>query len=95
MIAFAKVTGSGQITIPVELRRKHNIVTGDRVKIAENLAGQIVISPTNYTAKDLDGIFAPLPGVNIDGDFDDLIAEAFEQGVDRKVAELNDGYDPR
>ena len=95
MIAFARVTGSGQITIPAELRRKYKIVTGDRVKVTENDEGHIVISPAEYTARDLDGIFPPLPGVNIEGDFDDLIAEAFEQGVDRKLAELNDEYDPR
>lgn len=84
MIAYVRVTGSGQITIPAELRRKHNIATGDRLMVTENEQGQIVVKQKTRTAAELEGIFPLLPGVETDGDFDDLIHEAFEEGYARK-----------
>lgn len=37
-----QVTSKGQITIPVELRRKHNIEEGGRVQVVEE-EGKIVV----------------------------------------------------
>jgi len=86
MIAYVRVTGSGQITIPAELRRKHHIATGDRVMVSEDAQGQLVVRPVSRTAEELCGIFPLLPGVETKGDFDDLIHEAFEEGYARKFA---------
>lgn len=86
MIAYVRVTGSGQITIPAELRRKHNIATGDRLMVTEDEQGRIVVKQRLRTAAELEGIFPLLPGVETDGDFDDLIHAAFEEGYARKYA---------
>lgn len=86
MGAYVRVTGSGQITIPADLRRKHHIATGDRVMVTENAQGQLVVKPDSLTVEELYGMFPLLPGVKTDGDFDDLIDEAFEEGYARKHA---------
>jgi AbrB family looped-hinge helix DNA binding protein len=80
MSSVVTVTGSGQITIPAELRRKHGIATGDRVIVSEGENGQIVVRPGPRSIQDLKGIFPLKPGVETTGDFDDLIQEAFEEG---------------
>ncbi len=86
MVAVVRVTGSGQITIPADLRRKHHIATGDRVMVTEKAQGQLVVKLMTLTVDDLYGIFPLLPGVKTDGDFDDLIDEAFEEGYAREHA---------
>lgn len=87
MVVIVKVTGSGQITLPAALRRKHNISTGDQVVVTENELGQLVVKPIEQQLEDLVGIFPLLPGVETTGDFDDLIDEAFEEGYAREWAE--------
>ena len=89
---YVRVTGSGQITIPADLRRKHGIATGDRVIVTENAQGQLVVKPVSWTVEELFGIFPLLPGVETEGDFDDLIDEAFEEDADRIVSGMNNGY---
>lgn len=54
--------------------------------VTENAQGQLVVRPVTRTAEELCGIFPLLPGVETDGDFDDLIHEAFEEGYARKYA---------
>lgn len=41
----ATFTSKGQLVIPAELRRKHGIEAGTRVKILEDQFGRIVLSP--------------------------------------------------
>ncbi len=38
-------TSKGQLVIPAELRRKHNIQAGTKVKILEDQFGRIVLQP--------------------------------------------------
>ena len=83
MSSIVTVTGSGQITIPAELRRKHGIATGDRVIVSEDEQGRIVVKPGLRSIVELEGIFPLKPGVQTQGDFDDLIDEAFEEGYAR------------
>jgi AbrB family looped-hinge helix DNA binding protein len=86
------ITGSGQITLPAEIRRKHGWKTGDRVLVGEDSEGQVVVKQTR-PIRELIGIF-PLPaGVVTEGDFDDLIEEAFEEGYARRAAEDSGEYD--
>ncbi len=88
MIAYVRVTGSGQITIPAELRRKHNIATGDRLMVTEDEQGRIVVKQKLRTAAELDGIFSLLPGVEADDDFGNIVAEAREAEIERTMAQL-------
>ncbi len=88
MIAYVRVTGSGQITIPAELRRKHNIATGDRLMVTEDEQGRIVVKQKLRTAAELDGIFSLLPGVEADDDFRNIVAEAREAEIERTMAQM-------
>ncbi len=90
MIAYVRVTGSGQITIPAELRRKHNIATGDRLVVTEDDRGRIVVKPNARTAADLDGKFRLLPGVKADDDFGNIAAEARDAEIERIMAQMRD-----
>jgi AbrB family looped-hinge helix DNA binding protein len=95
MTAYVRVTGSGQITIPAELRRKHNIATGDRLMVTEDAQGRIVVKQKSRTAADLDGIFPLLRGVEADDDFGNIISEAREAEAERIMAEMKDQDAPK
>ena len=41
----ATFTSKGQLVVPAELRRKHRIQTGTRVKFLEDHLGRIVLQP--------------------------------------------------
>ncbi|MGA2357303.1 MAG: AbrB/MazE/SpoVT family DNA-binding domain-containing protein [Terriglobales bacterium] len=41
----ATVTSKGQLVIPVELRRKHKIKAGTKIKLLEDRFGRIVLQP--------------------------------------------------
>lgn len=41
----ATFTSKGQLVVPVELRRKHGIAAGTRVKFLEDQFGRIVLQP--------------------------------------------------
>jgi AbrB family looped-hinge helix DNA binding protein len=43
--ACATFTSKGQLVIPAELRRKHKIKAGTKVKIIEDQLGRIVLQP--------------------------------------------------
>ena len=43
--ASATFTSKGQLVIPAELRRKHGIEAGTRVKFLEDAFGRIVLQP--------------------------------------------------
>jgi len=54
-MASATLTSKGQITIPVEIRKKLGLKTGDRVQFVEGANGEIVLKPKNRSIMDLYG----------------------------------------
>ena len=46
----AKMTSKGQITVPVEIRRKLNLKEGDKILFIESPTGQIIIDNASATA---------------------------------------------
>ena len=52
----AAVTSKGQITIPVEFRKKHGIKAGDRLDFTENEKGEMVLRRKTRSIMDLSGI---------------------------------------
>jgi AbrB family looped-hinge helix DNA binding protein len=90
MVSIVRVTGSGQITIPAEMRRKHHIETGDRVMISENAEGRLEVRPISRSAREIAGKFRLKPGVMADNDFGNVIREATEEYVDRIMAQMDD-----
>ncbi len=50
-------TTKGQLVIPAELRRKHKIAAGTKVKILEDHLGRIVLQPITEDYVDRGGVF--------------------------------------
>jgi AbrB family looped-hinge helix DNA binding protein len=47
---LARVSSNGQVTVPVEIRRKLNIKEGDKILFLENAKGEIVIQNSSRVA---------------------------------------------
>jgi len=47
---LARVSSNGQITVPVEIRRKLNIKEGDKIIFLENANGEIVLQNSSKIA---------------------------------------------
>ena len=58
--ACATFTSKGQLVIPAELRRKHKIQAGTKVKILEDQLGRIVLQP--ITDEFVDRVMGMLAG---------------------------------
>ena len=56
-MSTAAVTSKGQITIPVEVRKKLGVKAGDRVYFIENDRGEIVVTPRTGSIEDVRGMF--------------------------------------
>ncbi|MGA7461244.1 MAG: AbrB/MazE/SpoVT family DNA-binding domain-containing protein [Candidatus Korobacteraceae bacterium] len=60
----ATFTSKGQLVIPAELRRKHNIQAGTKVRVFEDEFGRIVLQPiTEDYIERLRGCLAGGPGL--------------------------------
>lgn len=53
---YAKVTSKGQVTIPVEVRRRLRIDVGDCIKFVENADGEFMIKPVKVDVRSLKGL---------------------------------------
>jgi len=47
---LAKISPNGQVTIPIEIRRKLNLKTGDKILFLESDNGEIVLSNASLSA---------------------------------------------
>ena len=47
---LARVSSNGQVTVPVEIRRKLNIKEGDKILFLENAKGEIVLQNSSRVA---------------------------------------------
>jgi AbrB family looped-hinge helix DNA binding protein len=76
---LAKVSTNGQVTVPVEIRRKLNLKEGDKILFFERSEGEIVINNASATAiinaqKAFEGAAKEF-GVNSDEDVQRLVDE--------------------
>ncbi|MCL2082551.1 MAG: AbrB/MazE/SpoVT family DNA-binding domain-containing protein [Oscillospiraceae bacterium] len=55
---LAKITSKGQITLPIELRRKLNLKEGGKVAFIENHNGYTVVNPLLIAIDDAQKAFA-------------------------------------
>lgn len=60
----SKMTSRGQITIPLELRKKLNIKSGDMIRFTAVDGNMITINPVNQPASKLKG-FLPKPNFTV------------------------------
>ncbi len=47
---LAKISSNGQITVPIEIRRKLSLKTGDKILFYQNEAGDIILSNASAQA---------------------------------------------
>ena len=76
---LAKVSANGQVTVPVEIRRKLNLKEGDKILFFERNDGEVVINNASATAiinaqKAFEGA-ARYFGVNSEDDAQRLVDE--------------------
>ncbi|MDR1831634.1 MAG: AbrB/MazE/SpoVT family DNA-binding domain-containing protein [Fusobacteriaceae bacterium] len=50
---LAKITSKGQITLPIEIRRKLNLKEGGKVAFIESDGGYTIVNPVLLAIKDL------------------------------------------
>jgi len=56
-MASAAITSKGQITIPIEIRKKLGLKPGDRVRFVEGENGEFILKPKTGSLMDLKGMF--------------------------------------
>lgn len=81
MAATARISKSGQITIPVEIREKLGLKPGDTVIWGIDDTNKATVRPVKYTFEELRGILGPLP---TDMSVDELINEVVHEGIERR-----------
>jgi antitoxin PrlF len=55
-MTFAKITSKGQITIPVRVRRRLGLRSGDRVQFVEMDKHKFAMTAANRSVRELEGI---------------------------------------
>jgi AbrB family looped-hinge helix DNA binding protein len=50
LLNLAKVSANGQVTVPIEIRRKLNLKEGDKILFIERENGEIIINNASATA---------------------------------------------
>ena len=74
---LARLSANGQITVPVEIRKKLNLKEGDKVLFFERIDGEIVIDNASATAiKNAQNVFKGAAkdfGVNSEEDVQNVI----------------------
>lgn len=77
-MVLAKVTSKGQVTIPLEVRRKLALETGSRIDFVLTAEGKYAIEPVTRSVSSLEGVFhqAGLEPVSLDDMQDAIAAEA-------------------
>lgn len=88
MVAITRLTSSGQLTMPVEVRRELGLAPGDSVLWTKDAAGNTIVRPMRYTIEELDGIVPAIDHPSAETDFEDMIAEAQEELVDAHLREI-------
>lgn len=91
MVVITQITKSGQLTMPAEIRRRLGVGPGDRILWTTDAAGNTIVRPMRYTIEELDGILPAIDNPSAEKDFEDMIAEAFEDSVEAKIAEFDRG----
>jgi antitoxin PrlF len=83
----ATITSQGQVTIPVEVRRRLGLAKHDKVTFLMEEDG-VRLVPARFTLESAFGSVEPLPNQSID--LDDEIEEAMADHADEVVRRLGD-----
>ena len=80
---LAKLTSKGQITIPIEIRRKLGVKTGDKILFIEDGDKVVIINATLAALKEAQKAFegeAERAGINNEEDIARMIKEMRREG---------------
>jgi len=85
---LARVSANGQVTVPVEIRRKLNLKEGDKILFFERDDGEVVINNASITAiinaqKAFEGAAEDF-GVSSEEDIQHLVDEVRYSGKNKK-----------
>jgi AbrB family looped-hinge helix DNA binding protein len=73
--AVATVTAKGQVTVPVEVRKRLDITAGTKLEFVITEDGRLEVIPRSGSVRDLKGMLpAPSPPLSLE-DMDRAIAE--------------------
>ena len=78
----AKVMSKGQITLPIDIRKRMNLSTGDRVAVIYENDRVILMNPAVYAMEELQKSMAgewEKAGINSQEDLDALMREVREE----------------
>ena len=81
------MTSSGQVTIPVEIRRRLGVVPADKVAFVLTDDGRVEVRLARYTLESVIGSVPPL-GDRDRCDFGDQIEDALEEEAERIVRDM-------
>jgi antitoxin PrlF len=89
----ATVTSKGQLTLPVEVRRRLGIEPGDKVAIVvDQQEDRAELRRIHHTVESVFGLIPTPPGLVTD-DFDDLIEEAMADHADEVIRRMREGLE--
>jgi antitoxin PrlF len=88
----ATVTSKGQLTLPVEVRRRLGIEPGDKVAIALDGENGARLRRIKYDIDSVRGMF-PTPSWMVGRDLDEMIEEATLAHADEVVRRMRDGLE--
>ncbi|MFA7669608.1 MAG: type II toxin-antitoxin system PrlF family antitoxin [Burkholderiaceae bacterium] len=64
----ATLTSKGQVTIPIEIRRRLGVSAQDRITFTPMPDGTVVLRAKSKSIKDLEGMLTPEPGIKVSVD---------------------------
>lgn len=88
MVAITRLTSSGQLTMPAEVRRELGLGPGDSVLWTKDADGRTIIRSMRFSLDDVDGFLPVIDHPSAETDFGDMIDEAQEDLVDAHVREI-------
>jgi antitoxin PrlF len=80
------ISSKGQVTIPVEIRRRLGVGAADKIAFVVRDEGTVELRPVRYTLESVLNSIDALPNESID--LDREIAEAMEEEADRLVRRM-------
>ena len=87
---FAKITTKGQITLPVQIRKKLNLKDGDKVLFMEKDGKIIIDNPTKLAILEAQEAFAGLAeelGLKTEEDVAELCKEVRKEMLEKNLCE--------
>jgi AbrB family looped-hinge helix DNA binding protein len=87
MAAKARISKSGQVTIPAEIRAKLGLKPGDTVIWGVGDSNIATVRSVKYSFEELRGV---VPGLDSDKNMSDIIEEAREEWGEQKAREYEE-----